>query len=213
MHHFDGVKRGVHVARHPGHRARHDAVAFDTARGAFDRGDVVQAEKAALRHPVIGHAGHAVDTTGRQGEDDASVTCLAHVWKGRADDMEAAAQVDVNDRVEILLAELAERAPADVAGVVDQDVDAAEVIQRGFDNRLAALRGRYRLMAADSLAAGIADRLHHLFDRTGIAAVAIHAPTDIVDQHSGAACREQERVGTPHPPPRARDDGDPPVEA
>ena len=63
--------------------------------------------------------------------------------------MERATQVHIEHRVEVLVAHLFQRAATDVARVVDQDVDAAVVLERGLDDRLAALAGRDRLGTRD----------------------------------------------------------------
>ena len=52
--------------------------------------------------------------------------------------MERAAQVHVEDGLEVVVGHLLQRCATDVSGVVDEDVDAAVVLQRRVDDRLAA---------------------------------------------------------------------------
>src|SRR5207237_3805716 len=69
------------------------------------------------------------------------VTAVADVWKAEARHAHEPVHVRLEDRALVLLTRLVERrAPEREAGVVDQDVDAAELADRGGNETLAAGR-------------------------------------------------------------------------
>ena len=55
--------------------------------------------------------------------------------------MKCAAQVHIEHGIEVRLRHFLQGRCADVAGVVDEDVDPAEVVQCGLNNGVAALGG------------------------------------------------------------------------
>ena len=60
--------------------------------------------------------------------DDAAVALLSHEDGGGLDRREVALEVDGEDLVPLLLAHVEDHAVAQDAGVVDEDVDAAELV-------------------------------------------------------------------------------------
>ena len=181
--------------------------------GAFDRGDVGQPDHARLGHRIVRHLVVAVETADRRGEHDAAVPGLAHQRKRRAHNVEGAAQVNVDHGLEVVVGHLLQRRPANVSGVVNEDVDAAVVVQCRVDDRLAARRGRHRLGAGDGIAARRGDFAHHLVGGRGVGAVTGEAAAGIVDDDLRALRRQQQGVRAAQPPAAAGDDGDPVVES
>ena len=105
--------------------------------------------------------------------------------------------MDVDHGVPILLRGLEQRAIAQDAGVVHQDVDAAEGIDGGGDDRRRGRRLADRLQARHRLAAGGADLGDHAL---GVGAAATHTvaiDTGVVHHHAGAFAGEQQRVLAP----------------
>ena len=90
--------------------------------------------------------------------------------------------------------------PHHVPGVVHHDVDAAEVLHGGVDDRLAALDRGDVGVVGDRRSPGRLDLLHHLVGRAGVTAGAERRPAQVVDHHLGAKLAEQQRVGAADPP-------------
>ena len=127
---------------------------------------------------------------------------LAPVRRREAGRHEVALQVDVDDVVPLLLRHRHEHAVAQDAGVVDQHVEVAEGVDRGADQRLAAVPARDVVVRRDGLAAGGADLLGGL----------LRDLAEVVDDDLGALGREQARVLAPEAAAGAGDDRDPAVE-
>src|SRR5687767_13981120 len=115
--------------------------------------------------------------------------------------------MDVDDRFEIFLRDLFERSVANVAGVVNQDVDAAEVIERTLNDRLAALRCRDGFGASDGFTASLLDFANHFFGGTRIGAVTFDADTGIVHDDLRAGSTEEQGIFTPQSSAGAGDYG------
>ena len=80
------------------------------------------------------------------------------------------------------------------AGVVDDDVDSAERLDRGIDDRLAALGGRHRVVVGHCLAACRDDLVDHELGGRGVVALAADRAAQVVHHDPRAAARELERV-------------------
>ncbi len=113
---------------------------------------------------------------------------------------------------EVLLVGLGRAGPADDAGVVDQHVETAEVLERGFDQGLRPRCGGHVAVVGDRLATGGDDLTGHRVGDSGVRALPVHRTAEVVDHHAGASRREKERIGTAEPATRSGDDGDPPLE-
>ena len=130
---------------------RRDRVDEDVALLALERERLREAVEAELGHRVVRLAEVAVDAGGRRGHDDAAVAGVAHVRPRGVGDAERAEHVDLVDEVPVGLRHLRERDVAEDAGVVDDDVDLAERVDRGLDDLVAVLD---RVVVGDRLAAG-----------------------------------------------------------
>ena len=135
-------------------RERGDGVGLDVVLGALDGEHPGEPDEAHLGGAVVGLAEVAEDARRRRGRHDPPVALLAHVLPRRLGDVEGALQVDVDDRVEQVGRHVVERLVAQDAGVVDDDVDAAEGVDRRLHDRRAALGGGHRVGVGDRLAAG-----------------------------------------------------------
>ena len=99
-------------------------------------------------------------------------------------------------------------------GVVDEDVDAPEPLDRRVDQRLAPSTVATSLVSATAVAAGGDDLGGDGGRRRPASApVAVHRAAEVVDDDAGAPRGEQARVGAADAAPRAGDDRDAPVEA
>ena len=101
-----------------------------------------------------------------------------------------------------------EDAVAQDAGVVHQDVDAAERVERGLHDLVGVLRLADRQRRGDRLPARLLDLVDHLLRRAGVAARAVERGADVVDQDLGALRRQHDRDGAADAAARAGDDGD-----
>ena len=134
---------------------------------------VGEPDEAHLRGAVVRLAEVAEDAGRRRRVDDAAVALLAHLDERRPGDVERALQVDVDDRVDEVGRLVVERLVAQDAGVVDDDVDALEGVERGLHDRRAALDRGDRVVVGDGLAAGGLDLVDDLLRRAGVGAGAV----------------------------------------
>ncbi|MCY1427281.1 hypothetical protein D9M71_431210 [compost metagenome] len=125
---------GDHHARGSNRRNGVDA---DVLARAFDGQRVGKTDQARLGSGIVALAKVAEDTGTGGGHDDAAVALVAHDRPYRVSQAERAFDVDVLDQVPLLFGHLVERGVAQDAGVVDEDIDGAECLQRGGDDLLA----------------------------------------------------------------------------
>ena len=116
--------------------------------------------------------------------------------------------MDVEHVLPVGVAHPVEDRVAQDAGIVDQDVDAAEGVERGLHDRFGVLRLGDRERRGDRLAAGLLDLVHHLLRRAGVGAGALQARADVAGDHPRALLRQAERDAAPDPARGAGDDGD-----
>ena len=200
------ISRGINTFGHSRDGGGHDHVARYAVSGAFQRHDVGESDHAGLGGRVVGHIVVAVQAAYRRRQHDASVPRIAHHGEHGPHDMECAAQVDIQHRVEVLVTHFFQRCAAHDPGVVDEDVDAAVRIERRGDDRLAAGWGGDRVGADDSLTTGSNDLTHHIFRRTGVDAVTGEAAPWIVDDNLRPLRGEQHGVGAAEPSATSGDD-------
>ena len=105
-------------------------------------------------------------------------------------------------------AHLVEDDVAQDAGVVDQDVDAAEGVERGLDDQVGVLRLGDGERGGDGLAAGLLDGRDRILRRTVVGARALQAGADVADHHARAFAREHLGDGAADAAAGAGDDGD-----
>ncbi|MNY33825.1 hypothetical protein D3C86_1681230 [compost metagenome] len=98
--------------------------------------------------------------------------------------VEAALQVHLHHRVEVLFGHLVEDAIAQVARVVDQPVDAPVHINRMLNDAMGGVPLRHAVGVGAGLAAGRANLVHGLLGRPGAATSAIHAHAQVVHDHT-----------------------------
>ena len=110
--------------------------------GEGERHHARQLVDAALARVVAGDAGDRGDAVDRAHVDDRAAAGRRHLARDRLADEERALEVDVDDGVPVGLGDVEELGGAKDAGVVDEDVDAAEGGDAGGERRvdLAAAR-------------------------------------------------------------------------
>ncbi len=132
--------------------------------------------------------------------DDGAAAAGDHVGNGRARAQEGAAEDDAHDLVPVLDRQLGEGDLVAVGGVVDEDVEPAEVGDDGVDHALyGGLLGNVRQMHHGA-AAPILDFLGHCFGFIGRVLG--------VDDDGGAISRQGQRHGAAVPAHRSGDQRD-----
>src|SRR5690606_2053573 len=117
-------------------------------------------------------------------------------------------EVNAIDLLPIVIGHLVETGVAKDAGVVDDDVDAAELVERGLNNAFAVLD---RVVAGDGLAAGGHNLVDDAVGGRLARPLAVHAAAEVIDDDAGSPRSKEQRVGSAQPAARAGDDGDPSV--
>ena len=120
--------------------------------------------------------------------------------------------MDGQVRGQVVLVGLGEGGPAHDAGVVDQDVETAELPHRGVHQRLRARGAGDVVRVGHGRATAGDDGRNDLVGRVRVAAGSFDGAAQVVDHHAGAALGQQQGVGPPDASPRTGDDGDAPVE-
>jgi len=162
--HVFGLEGGHQIRRqdgfgHPRAGDRRDRVHVDAALLALDGERLGEAVEAELGHRVVRLPEVAVDAGRRRGHDDAAVAGVAQMVPGGVGDAERAEDVDAVNEVPVFLRHLLERGVAKDAGVVDDDVEALERVERALDDLGALLD---RLVAGDGFSSGCLDLIHDL---------------------------------------------------
>ena len=193
------------VCGHAGQRARRQRPDPDVVFAALDRQHVGQAPDAALGGAVIALAEIADQARGRRGIDDDAAAVLAHPAEHRLGDAERALQMHLQHLVPGGFGGLGKGLVEQDAGIVDEDVGAAEMLDGVVEHRLAARHGRDVGAVGDRAAAFRLDRIDDLLRHRDIGAGAVARAAEVVDHHSRALAREQLGVGLTEPAARAGD--------
>ena len=114
----------------------------------------------------------------------------------------------VDDPVPLFLGHVEDHAVAEDARVVHYDVDAAEVIEGGLHDVLAARHGGHRVVARRGLAALPLDLLDHVVGGPARVARPVGAAAVVVHHHLGPVLRQEQRDLAPDAARRAGDHRD-----
>ena len=215
VHHRLGLFRRAaepKVLGHAGERSRGNGVHHDAVALEFHRRDDREARDAGLRRAVVGLTGVAVDPRGRRRVDDPSVVglaalrTLAPVRRGEARDAEGALEVDLDNRIPLFFGHVHEHPVAQDAGVVHDDVEATEVVDRLLDDVAGALPGRDVVTVGDGLAAHRFDLGDHIVRGTVGVTGTVTGPADVVHHDLGTLAGHHQRVLTADAPAGTGDD-------
>src|SRR5437868_1189406 len=110
--------------------------------------------------------------------------------------IEAAFQVHRQYGVEVFLGHLHHRSVTHDAGVVDQDVDTAEVVDGALDDALRSAEIGDRIVIRNRLAAELLNFFDYLCGRIFFSATPVDAAADIVDHHLRPFARQGESDAT-----------------
>src|SRR5690606_29972380 len=180
----------------------------------LERRDDGEGGDAGLGRAVVGLADVAVDARRRRGVDDAAVDLLAGlrllapVGSSPPGGGEGALEVDLDDEVPLLLGHVGEHAVAEDAGVVDEDVETAEGLDRLVDHALGGFPVADVGAVDDGLAPHAPDLLDDLTGGAGAATGAVHLGTEVVDDDLRSLSGHHQRVLAADAPTGTGDDGD-----
>src|SRR5690606_35078829 len=141
----------------------------------------------------------ALSSGGADADDAPALAGFTHVGRGGAHACEGAAQVHVDDGVEVVVAHLPQHGVAQHAGIGDEDVEAAEGAHRGLDE----LGGRLGRPDGGDDGGGTAACGLDRGDSVGGG-----LRIDVVHDDRGALACELLRVGEPESATGPGDDGD-----
>ena len=114
--------------------------------------------------------------------------------------------------VEVELGHVGDRRVAQDPGVVDQDVELAERLDRQLDDGAGAVPTGDVVVAAHRLAATRPDLGGDVGTRRGVVAGAVAGDAAVVDDDGDTVFGEQQRMLAAEPPPGAGHDRDAPLE-
>ena len=195
----------LHHAR-PGER-RHAIRAHVESRHV-ERDAARQPDNAHLGRRIIGLA-EIADQSGRRCHVHVGAgILLAEMRRAGAAHDEAAVQVDIDDIRPIRPAHAMKNAVAQDAGIVHQNIDAAEGVERRLHDLVAVSRIADRQRRGDRLTAGCLDLVNHRMRRAGVGAGAFQARADVADHDARTFVRHQERNAAPDAASGAGDDRD-----
>src|ERR1700761_5246467 len=194
------------VLGHAGRRDRRQRVGLDVVLGAFLGQRVDHSDEPELRGAVVRLAEIAEQPTGRGGDQHATVALLTKVRPCGADDVVATVEVHLEDGIPVLERHLVEGAVAQDAGVADDAVDLAELVDRGLDDVLGALGLGDAVVVGDRSAPGVLDLLDDIVGHVVSGAGAVAGTAEVVDHDAGAFFGEGQRVLAPQTTTGSGDD-------
>ena len=190
-----GLLLGEHVGELGRDVAGRDRVHADAAGAELARQRLRQADDPGLGGGVVRLARVPVDADDAREVHDRAGAAAKHLPRDGAAGVEGAAQVRVDDLLPVLVAHARDQRVARDAGVVDEDVDVAELRLDALDQRL-RLRGIADVRTHRDAADLRRDRLGRL------------VPGAVVHGHARAAARQLARDGGADAARAARDEGD-----
>ena len=122
---------------------------------------------------------------------------------------EVTLQVDRDHCVPLRFLHAGDKRIAQDSRVVDQDVEATELVDRLLHNAFRAAPGGDVLGVDDGGAAGRFNLFGYLVRRPGVGALAFVAAAEVIDDDLGPFFGEQQRVFAPDAAARAGDDRNP----
>jgi hypothetical protein len=188
-------RRAHYGLRHPGARVGCEHICRHAVTPELLRYAEREADDARLRGAVVDMADVAEETRPTRGGDDAGVelfSCrrsLVPVGRRMPGRSEVSLEMHVYHRVPVMLLGVHEHAVAEVARVVDEDVETAERLDRLVDNSLRAGEIGDVLPVRDRLAAERLDLGRDLMRGAGIGALAADRRAEVVDDDARTGAR------------------------
>src|SRR5690606_13073587 len=196
----------------PGRGGGIDGVDGDAVALQFQGGGDRESGDPGLGGGVVALAGIAEQAAGRTGVDQPRVHRLARlgagppVGRGVLRDGEGAAQVHADDVVPVGGRHVHQHPVAEDAGVVDHDVEAAELAQRGPHQPSGRLVVGDVVGVRDRVPAGRPDLLGDGLGGAGVGAGAVPGAPEVVDDDGGSLAGQLDGVGPAYSAGGAGDD-------
>ena len=189
-----------------------DEVDLDAVRRARGREAARESDDGALGGG-IGQVVRESEQARGSRHDDTAVATFDHVRPCGPGGVERACDMDGQVALEVVRVGFREARPSDDAGVVDQDVEASELLHRRIDERLCTCGCRYVAGVGDRGSASRDDLGGDGRRRFGVSSNALHRAAEVVDDDACSSGGEQQRMGSPDAASRAGDDSDAPVKS
>ena len=173
--------------------ARGDGVGGDAVAVHGVRDGVGKADDGHLGGRVVWLAGCAEEARAGREVDQAIVAfaSLAPVDGSELRGVEGALGMDVHDRVPLFFGHVEDHAVAEVTGDVDEDIEAAELVQCGADDVFGGVVACHAVGVGDGLAAGRLDFIDDGLGRAGIGAGTVDLTAEVVDDDGSAFVGEK----------------------
>ena len=184
----------VDVFRHPGLGDGRDAVRTHARPAQLHRNHVGEGPDARLRRSIVRLPVVALQAGNRGGVDDAAAAALHERRQAGPRHQHRAREVHRNDRVPLVARHLHKGLVAQDARVVDQNVDAAEGVERALRDARSTLFGRHVVEVGHGLAARRSNLLRNHLGCGRARAHAVTRAAKVVDDQQGAFARKLQRV-------------------
>src|SRR3990167_187278 len=209
LHARDLLRRiGWNRADHATPGKRRDAVGPHAALLEVQCDRLRQCNYPHLGGAVIGLSKIADQTRGGGHVDQAPTALVLHrPCRSTAHEV-GPVEVNLDDRVPLLVRHLVKKPVAQYAGVVDHAVDATEVFEGCADDGRSALAVSNAVRVAHGLSAKSGNLLHDTLRRTVVSALARERRADVVDHDTCTLARHVNRYLSPYPASGASDHHD-----
>lgn len=182
-----------------GDESRADGVDRDLASGEFFGVRHGESADASLRGGVVGLSRIPEESDDRGHVDDASFSLLGHEFKGSLRAVEYSGKVEIDDLLPLRRFHAHDEAVFGNAGVVDQDVAGAELLDRFFEHGVDLFDLRDVGFHRNSVRSVGLDGFHDFEGRT--------LGSGVIDNHVASRLAEFQGDGGPDAARRSRDDG------
>src|SRR5215510_9599987 len=115
---------------------------------------------------------------------------FAPIFAGMASAVKRSFHMNVDHRIPLLLGHVENHPVTQNAGVVDENIELAEAIERALDDTLGRLEIGDAFIVGYGFTAGSFDFLDNLLGGAGIRAGAIEMPAEIVDHNLSTVFRQ-----------------------
>src|SRR3990170_3836462 len=195
----------LHLLRQVRHHLRRDEPGAHRVHGDVEPRQLLRRRLCETDHPRLGGGVVRLAQVAHLTDDgrhvyDAPAAALYHVRQRRVRAVEYAAQVGRDHLLPLLDTHPADGTVAVDAGVVDQDVDAAELLDRGVDHALDVIRVGDSRLNSDRLLPLVLELCQQL--------LRLLLALEVVDHDLAAVVRQLAHDGAAEPAGATGDDGD-----
>ena len=208
----EGCCLGRRYTRHPCHRRRCEGIDLDPVRGSRGGQTPGEPDDPALGGRV-GEVVRQSEHPRRGRHDDTAIPLADHVRPGGAGGVERPDDMDGQVSLQVVQIGIRQRGPPDDASVVDQNVEATEVLDGGIDQGLRASGHGHVAGVGDGGSAASGDLRSDCRGHRRPAPSPFHRAAQVVDHDAGPTVGEQEGMGAANAASGPCHDRDTPFEA